>query len=114
VETQSQDPDSILSFYKEVLHLRRTEAGLREGAYVPLNELDPNVLSYLRKSDSGTTLVVLNFSGRAQNPSFDLTKQGFSGVKVTALVKNAADVPDGPLKGVKLGAYGVYIGRVSP
>jgi alpha-glucosidase len=113
VETESKDPNSVLSFYKEVLHLRKSEPGLLQGAYVPLNESDPNVISYLRKSKDGTVLVVLNFSGKAQNPSFDLTPQGFSGAKVTALAKNAANVPDGALKSVKLDAYGVYIGRVS-
>ena len=113
VETESKDPDSVLSFYKAVLHLRKSEPALREGAYVPLNESDPNVISYLRKSKDGTILVVLNFSGKTQNPSFDLTKQGFSGAKVTALAKNAANVPDGALKSVKLEAYGAYIGHVS-
>ena len=113
VETESKDPNSVLSFYKEVLHLRKSEPALREGAYVPLNESNPNVISYLRKSPDGTILVVLNFSGQTQNPSFDLAPQGLAGAKVTALAKNAADVPDGSLKNVKLDAYGVYIGRVS-
>ena len=112
VETESKNPNSLLRFYKEVLRLRKTEAALREGTYVPLNETDPNVVSYLRQSKDGTILVVANFSGQAQSPHFDLTKQGFPGAKVTALAKNAAPVADGPLEEVRLEAYGVYIGRV--
>ena len=84
-----------------------------EGAYIPLNESDPNVISYLRKNTEGAVLVVLNFSGKPQNATFDLGKQGFAGAKVKALLQNAASVPDGPLQNVKLDAYGVYIGRVS-
>src|ERR1700739_4907045 len=98
VETESKDPNSVLSFYKGVLHLRKTEPALLEGVYVPLNESDPNVISYLRQSKDGTILVVANFSGKAQSSSFDLSKQGFSGAKVTAVAKNAATAPDGPLK----------------
>lgn len=112
VEAQSKDANSVLSFYKQVIQLRKTEPGLREGAYVPLNESDPNVISYLRKSKDGTVLIVLNFSDKPQNASFDLSKQGLPGAKVKELLKNAASATDGPLRDVKLEAYGVYIGRV--
>src|SRR5215469_10651096 len=47
VETQSNDPRSILSFYKEVIHLRKTEPAMLDGTYAPLNEFDANVISYL-------------------------------------------------------------------
>jgi alpha-glucosidase len=49
VETESKEPDSVLSFYKRVLKLRRGEPAFREGKYVGLNESDPNVMSYLRQ-----------------------------------------------------------------
>jgi alpha-glucosidase len=113
VEVESKHPNSVLSFYKQVLHLRRTEPGLVAGGYVPLNESDANVLSYLRKSEDGTVLVVLNISKKPQTASFDLSKQGLAGAKVTALAQNAVSVPDGVLNDVQLEPYGVYIGRVS-
>jgi alpha-glucosidase len=112
VAVESKDPHSILSFYRQVLALRKSEAAFLEGAYVALNESDPNVMSYLRKSKGETILVVLNFSNTAQNPSFDLSKEGFTNAKVKGLLQNAASVPDGVLKTVQLDAYGVYIGRV--
>jgi len=71
------------------------------------------VISYLRKSKDGTVLVVLNFSGKPQSATFDLSKQGFPGAKVKGLLQNAANVPDGALQNVKLDAYGAYIGRVT-
>ena len=113
VETQSKDPQSILTFYKEVIRLRKSEPGLREGAYVPLNETDTDVLSYLRKSEEGTILVVLNFSASPQEPHFDPRKHGFASAKIRGLLRNAASAYDGALKSIKLDAYGVYIGRIS-
>jgi alpha-glucosidase len=112
VATEESDPNSVLSFYKGVLRLRKTEPALREGSYVPLNDSDSNVLAYLRKSKEETVLVVLNFSVSAQQPAFNLKKQGLAGAKVTVLVQNGASVTDGPLQTVKLNAYGVYIARV--
>ena len=56
--------------------------------------------------------MVLNFSAKPQNPLLDLHAEGFGSAKVKRLLQNAASAPDGPLKSVKLDAYGVYIGRV--
>jgi glycosidase len=70
-------PDSVLSFYKRVLKLRRDDPAFREGKYVGLNESDPNVISYLRQSGVETLLWVLNMSPTKQQASFDLSKQGW-------------------------------------
>lgn len=113
VDAESKDPNSIFSFYKQVIHLRKVEPALREGSYIPLNDSDPNVISYLRSSKEGTVLIVLNFSATPQNPSFDLAKHGFASAKAKGLLQNAASAPDGALKGVHLKAYGVYIGRIT-
>ncbi len=113
VETESKEPDSVLSFYKRVLKLRHEESAFREGKYIALNESDPNVLSYLRQSGDETILVVLNMSGTRQKASFDLSKQGLAGAKSTMLAKNAAAASDGELKAISLEPYGVYIGRIT-
>jgi alpha-glucosidase len=113
VESEENNPNSVLSFYREVIRLRKTESGFLEGSYIPLNETDPNVVSYLRKSGDNTILVVVNFSGKPQSETYDLSKEGLAGAKVTGLLHNSAQVPDGTLQTVKLEAYGVYIGRVS-
>ena len=113
VEAESKDPQSVLSFYRQVIRLRKEEPALREGAYVPLNESDANVMSYLRQSKDGAVLVVLNLSATTQNPAFDLGKQGLPSAKVKGLLQNGARTRDGVLKIVTLGPYGVYIGRVS-
>jgi len=73
VASELKDPDSVLQFYRRVLALRHENAALRDGQYVPLNESDQNVLSYLRRHKDEAVLVVLNMSGIEQNVSFDLT-----------------------------------------
>ena len=113
VEAESTDPRSVLSFYKEVVHLRKTEPALLEGSYVPLNGSDPNVFSYLRKDAAGTILVALNFTAMRQKPTFDLSEQGFANAKAQMLLQNSASLPDGALKTIELGPYGVCIVRIS-
>jgi len=112
VETESKEPDSVLTFYKRVLKLRREEPAFREGKYMGLNESDPNVVSYLRQSGDETILVVVNMSGSKQQPSFDLSGQGLAGAKSKILAKNAVSAVDGELKTVNLEPYGVYIAKI--
>jgi alpha-glucosidase len=114
VEVESADPHSLLSFYKQVLHLRKTEPALLEGSYIPLNESDPNVFSYLRKDAAGTILVALNFTAMPQHPTFDLAKHGLGSAKAQVLLQNSASVPAGALKTIELGPYGVCIVRITP
>jgi alpha-glucosidase len=66
VAAEREDPDSILNFYRRLLALRHTEDVLREGDYVPLNENDPDVLSYLRRYNEKTLLVALNMSSNTR------------------------------------------------
>ena len=50
VHDQSVDPDSTLSFYRDVIALRRRHASLRSGAYTPLSS-PPSVLAWRRGED---------------------------------------------------------------
>ncbi len=77
VAVQDADPDSLLSFYRRLLALRRKTPALRSGDLEFLGE-DPDVLAY-RRTPAGTAegrkpgpepedrgpavLVVLNFAG---------------------------------------------------
>ena len=70
VADESKDPESVLSFYKKVLKLRRTNKALLEGTYVPLNEYDQNVLSYLRKSSARDNFGGSEFLGHRAESDF--------------------------------------------
>jgi alpha-glucosidase len=114
VAAELKDPNSILSFYKQVLALRHTNHALLDGDYIALNENDANVLSYLRKYKDETVLVVLNMSGATQKVSFDLTSQGLSDAKVTTLATSMTQSPQAvALSDLSLEPFGVYIASVS-
>ena len=99
----------MLNFYKKMLKLRRTNRALLDGAYVPQNENDQNVLSYLRTYKDQTVLVALNMSGAEQKVSFDLIKGGFTSAKsLLATTKSSAA---GNV--VTLEPYGVFIGQLT-
>jgi len=109
VATENADRTSVLSVYKAVLKLRHEDPAVRDGSYVPLNEDDPNVMSYLRRYKDDVVLVVINMSGQDRTAKFDLSAQGLSGAGARPIVQSAAR---GDLSGVKLGAYGIFIAEV--
>jgi alpha-glucosidase len=102
VASEKQDPDSILNFYPRLLSLRHTNEVLREGEYVPLNEGDPNVLSYLRRYRGKDVVVVLNMSSAAQNVRVPLQS-------VNTLVVSAAASKMARPHEVALEPFGVFI-----
>src|SRR5208337_4830751 len=109
VETELKDPGSILNFYKRILALRHTHPALLEGAYVPLNQDDLNVLSYLRTYKGKAVLVALNMSNAVQKVTFDLSQQGFATAKLKPLAASQAEAVD---SGVSLQPFGAFVGEV--
>src|SRR5205814_1209404 len=111
VATEQREPDSILNFYKRLIALRRKNIALREGEYVALNENDPNVLAYLRKSGDSVALVVLNLSGTGQKVTFDLAKQNLKSTSASTLLSTSGGA-SADLKQMNLEPFGVFIGEV--
>ncbi len=114
VARESQDPNSILQFYKHLLALRHQEHALLDGDYTALNQDNPDVLSYLRRYKNEAVLVVLNMSATPQQISFNLAENGFSSAKATTLLTTSAIPASGKLDQVTLEPFQVYIARVSP
>jgi alpha-glucosidase len=117
VSNESANPNSVLMFYKNLLALRHNNPALLDGNYVPLNEDDPNVISYLRQYKDRTILVALNMSATTKRVKFDLAKHGITTGKVTELLTSltipgirSQSVPPG--KYLVLPPYAVYIGEV--
>lgn len=64
VESQENDPDSVLNFYRKLTALRkdsRYQEALVYGTFVPYLEEEKNLIGYLRKTDDQTLLVLANF-----------------------------------------------------
>src|SRR3984957_16697943 len=113
VETESKDPDSVLSFYRQLLTMRHKEPALLEGDYLVLNEDDPKVFSYLRRYKGEAILVVLNMSGTAQNARFDFAPAGFSAPKLSVLLTNAHAPVTTSADGLALQPYSAFIAKIT-
>jgi len=109
VAIESREDDSLLAWYQSLIQLRRENPELHDGSLTMLNVNDNNVLSWLRKTEDGqSVLVACNFTAQTQTVAFDLSivKQ-----LKTLLVTPGNPEPDSP-SSVKLPPYGVYIGQV--
>jgi alpha-glucosidase len=62
VEAQIQDEDSIFTFYRRLIQIRKESVALREGKWRSLIYYPYEHLAYLREADSEMILVIINFS----------------------------------------------------
>ena len=72
VSDQLKDPDSLLSFYRRMIHLRKENPALMAGDYRPLSGESEPYLAFTRTSAEQKCLVVLNFSGEPQDVATEL------------------------------------------
>lgn len=72
VEAQRADPQSLLHFYRTLIHLRRDTPALIEGDYLPLDETSEDYFAFLRRTSEQQVLVVLNFSHTSHDVSLNL------------------------------------------
>ena len=115
VADELKDPDSILNWYKALLALRHTDGALLEGKYIALNEDDPNVLAYLRRTDAETVLVAINMSAEphkirfAQTISLDCSRAKTLLTTQASLKQNSCAPGE-----LALEPFAVYIADVTP
>jgi alpha-glucosidase len=105
VEAERKDAHSIFNAYRRLIALRRSEPAVRDGSYEAVDENNPYVFSFLRKSADETILVSLNMSGQPRTVSLknlpkktavSLYSTPFSGHKAIRL-DNIALTPFGVL-----------------
>lgn len=60
VAEQSDDPDSLLSHYRRLIHLRSAHSALRRGRLTAVESSQRGVYAFLRYDDEQTLLVVIN------------------------------------------------------
>ena len=115
VSVESRDPHSVLSFYKRLLEIRRSEPALRDGSYLALDRDDPYVLAYLRKNpgNEDSVLVVLNMSAEPRTPKLDLAALGIKDSSADTLI-SAPEIGRESLllSELTIPAFGVFIGTV--
>ncbi len=64
VEVQAGDSESVLSFYRSLLALRRRTPALQRGTQRLLDTADADVLAYVRDAGGSQAFVALNFGDR--------------------------------------------------
>jgi hypothetical protein len=82
VAEQMNDPDSLLSLYKKMLHIRKANPALICGDYQGVFEESTDFLTFLRTAPQQKCLVILNMSEMSQsiqfNPGLKLGKVNFT------------------------------------
>jgi alpha-glucosidase len=114
VESELKDSQSILNFYRQILVLRHSEPALTSGSWIAVNEKDPRVLAYLRRSADRTVLVVLNMSSSPQSIKLKLGRQGLASARPTTLITTLSSPPVSVSGKIHLSPFGVWIARLSP
>lgn len=71
---QEQNPSSLLNYYKHLLKVRKQVPAFVEGEYLPIHEHAQEYAAFLRKSDSQTVLVILNYSEKRLDLNLSDTK----------------------------------------
>jgi alpha-glucosidase len=85
VAEQEQDENSLLNFYRKLLHCRKNNHALKYGKYKAVDAEQDDYLAFLRESYTETTLVLLNFSENAVTVNYSasgnvlLSSQGYTG-----------------------------------
>lgn len=112
VESEKKEKDSILNYYRALLEMRHTNAAMREGKYVALNEGDAKVLAYARSYQGKNVVVVLNMSGEAQKVKLDLAGKGVSGTKAKTLLTSFDAPKEVETSELSVEPFGAWIGEM--
>ncbi len=75
VEEQINDPNSLFTFYKKMINLRKKHTDLFQGDYKTIKNDHDSTFSFLRSTGSNAVLVVINFSSLPAPVKFDLDKK---------------------------------------
>ncbi len=65
VKHQIKDRYSLLSFFRDVIQLRKKHPALTHGTWQPIEKGRNGILAYIRRSDDETLCIILNFNHRS-------------------------------------------------
>ena len=112
VAVEQKDPGSILNFYRRLLGLRHKDPAFVEGKYMPLNENDAHVLTYLRSYKGRNLLVLLNMSAAAETVNLDLASKGVHAQRALPMLVSSSNSKAIGATQFGLGPFGVYIAEL--
>jgi oligo-1,6-glucosidase len=99
------DPNSILSFFKSAVGLRRRSPAILTGTHEPIRWQYGNMFSYVRRGSGQEMMIVLNMSGESQ--MFGIAGKSEVRVALSSIasrnpVINANVIPLAPFEGIVL------------
>lgn len=113
VEVEKKDPNSIFNTYRRLLALRKSEPALRDGTYEAVDEENPHVFSFLRRSAGSTVLVSLNMSAEPRVVSLNLASKNVSGTAAETLYSSPRSMGEPILLShIQLAPFGVLVAKV--
>jgi alpha-glucosidase len=62
VESQSREPESMLSMYKQLIHLKLSIPAIQTGKYRRLKTDNPEIYAFIRGEGNNRCVIVINFS----------------------------------------------------
>lgn len=113
VATEEKDPNSIFNAYKKLLALRKSEPALRDGSYQSVDNENPYVFSFLRKSGTDRLLVSLNMSDQPRTVNLKDVEKTLEAARAAPLYA-APSIADAsiPLDKIQLAPFGVLVATV--
>jgi len=108
VAAQNGKADSLLTWYRRLGELRKSNPALRAGDQIMLNTDDPHVLAWLRYTAKGeAVLFACNFTAAAQTVRFDLQALHVSANNAVALLNSPGQDEPPSLTSITLKPFGV-------
>jgi glycosidase len=97
VSAQSASQESLLSFYRKLIWLRKSSKALQSGSISFFPEALPSALVYIREAEGSRVLVLLNFSGKLLKLAIPPWKGSCSSVSCKVLLgthkKDTCSIP---------------------
>ena len=114
VETESQEPDSMLNWYKRLIALRRTNPALHSGSMKMLDTENPSVVAWTRSAPNSKSVVVAcNFTAAPQIVSLEAALGGLAKTGATLASSGGPQRSSVDLNAVSLPPFGSIIAEVN-
>ncbi|MBS1491776.1 MAG: alpha-glucosidase C-terminal domain-containing protein [Bacteroidetes bacterium] len=78
LEEEKRDPHSLWSYYRQMIHLRKSSPALSQGRYRALNNENDKVFSFLRYTEKEEVAVVINLSGNIEQANVSIDSKSLT------------------------------------
>jgi alpha-glucosidase len=112
VTVQDRSANSLLSWYRQLGALRRTDNAMRNGDQIMLNKSDQHVLAWARQTAKESMVFVCNFTALPQQIRIDPNAYGLRAGRLTTLLNSPGQAPAKLLQDIRLKPYGVMVIRI--